>query len=90
MVLALPLHFSQGIGPKIFTLGKLIEISFALVAVGKPDRFALDVSSGPLSFKSNLAIFEFGIRKPNVKLLVDENDLLFSEHGIMIVKGPGQ
>ena len=90
MVLALPLHFSQGIGPKIFTLVKLVEISFALVAVGWPERFALDVSSGPLSFKSDLAIFEFGIRKPKVKLLVDENDLLFSEHGMMIVKGPGQ
>tara|TARA_A100000164_G_scaffold143691_1_gene127564 strand:+ start:458 stop:730 length:273 start_codon:yes stop_codon:yes gene_type:complete len=90
MVLALPLHFSQGIGPKKFTSGKLIEISFALVAVGKPDRFALEVSNGPLSFKSNLAIFELGIRKPNVKLLVDENDLLLSELGIMIVNGPGQ
>ena len=90
MVLALPLHFSQGIGPKIFTLGKLIEISSALVAVGKPDIFALEVNNGPLSFKSNLAIFEFGIRKPNVKLLVDENDLLFSEIGTIIVKGPGQ
>ena len=52
MVLALPLHFLQGIGPKISTLGKLIEISFALVAVGKPDRFALEVSNGPLSFKN--------------------------------------
>ena len=77
MVLALPLHFPQGIGPKIFTLGKLIEISFALVAVGKPDRFALEVSNGPLSFRSNLVVCEFGIRKPNVKLLVVENDLLF-------------
>ena len=90
MVLALPLHFSQGTGPKIFTLAKLIETSFALVDGDKPDRFALEVSNGPLSFKSNLAIFEFGIRKPNVKLLVDENDLLFLEQGIIIVKGPGQ
>ena len=90
MVLALPLHFLQGIGPKIFTLGKLIEISFALVAGGKPEIFALEVSNGPLSFKSNLVIFESGIRRPNVKLLADENDLVFSEHGIMIVKGPGQ
>ena len=90
MVLALPLHFSQGIGPNIFTLGKLIEISFALVAVGKPERFALEVSNGPLSFKNNLAIFEFGIRKPDVLLLLDEKVFLFSEIGIMIVKGPGQ
>ena len=78
MVLALPLQFSQGMGPRKFILGKLIEISFALVAVGKPDRFALEVSNGPLSFKSNLAIFEFGILKPNVKLLAVENDLFFS------------
>ena len=78
MVLALPLQFSQGTGPKIFILGKLIEISFALVAEGIPDRFALEVSNGPLSFKSNLAIFEFGIRKPSVKLLLDENDFFFS------------
>ena len=90
MVLALPLQFSQGTGPKIFTLGKLIEISFALIAEGKPERFALEVSNGPLSVKSNLAILEFGIRKPIVKSLLVENDLFFSEIGTMIVRGPGQ
>ena len=78
MVLALPLHFSQGTGPKISTLGKSIEISFALVAGGTPERFALEVNNGPLFSTRNLAIIELGILKPSVKLLLVNNDFLFS------------
>jgi len=69
------------------TLGKSIEISFSLLPGGKPEIFALDVSNGPLSLMSNLAIFEFGILKPNVRSLLGNNGLLCSEIGITIVNG---
>ena len=50
IVLAFPLHFSQGTGPKISTLGNSIEMSFTLTAVGIPERFALEVNNGPVSY----------------------------------------
>ena len=90
MVLALPLLFPQGIGPKIFTEGKSRAIPSTVIDPLKPEIFALEVNNGPVSLKRDCAIFEFGILNPIVRSWLVRFTVCFSEAGITIVRAPGQ
>ena len=48
IVLAFPLIFPQGIGPKIFTDGKSRAILSTVVDPLNPEIFALEVNNGPV------------------------------------------
>ena len=67
MVLAFPLLFSQGTGPRISTEGKSNAIPSAVIDPVKPEIFALEVNKGPVSFNRDFEVNEFGILKPRVK-----------------------
>ena len=49
MVLAFPLLFPHGIGPRISTEGKSKAIPSAVIDPVKPEIFALEVNNGPVS-----------------------------------------
>ena len=59
MVLALPLLFSQGIGPKIFTEGKSRAIPSTVIDPLKPEIFALEVNNGPVTLKRDCATVSY-------------------------------